>query len=150
MNQLPSTPPSQSEQVDLGQNTQNLDSTMRHHDDEEGDESRSHNIEDDEDNMTEINVDDINHENGQVVSRLERNSNTMVQHWTPVSRYFTKYIIWYPSGKWTTVSVTLWICLLQHTISHALCTHLFLGGGRRVRTGKKRTFASRTSSYPKN
>ena len=42
--------------------------------------------------MTEINVDDINHENGQVVSRLERNSNTMVQHWTPVSRYFRKYL----------------------------------------------------------
>jgi hypothetical protein len=84
MNQLPSTPPSQSEQVDLGQNAQNLYSTMHHHHhDEEGDDSRSHNSEEDEDNMTEINVDDINHENGQVVSRLERNSNTMVQHWTP-------------------------------------------------------------------
>jgi hypothetical protein len=87
MNQLPPTLTSQNEQEDLGQNAQNEHSTIHHHQQrgEGGDAEGNNHAEDDEDNMTEINVDDIDHENGRIVSRLERTRNTMVQNWTPVS-----------------------------------------------------------------
>lgn len=100
---------------------------------------------DDDDDMTEINVDDVDMANGEIISRLERRRLGMSEMWTPVSIFSDGENVYY-------ICSNLHVDTLTFTyLTFHFQMRLFIEGGRtRIRTKKKGTVTSRVDSYSKN